>query len=199
MHDQATGGNDLLIGGLGAGTNFLHGDAASMTGSSHGGNDTVIGGDSSSMNVMYGDAFTMADNTVGGNDLLVAGNNSINYMYGDARTMSGNAVAGNDTLVSGSGTDFMWGDAYAIIGSGVVTGQDTFVFLQGNGTDSIFDFRQSDGDKIQLSDYHFSGMADLQISAVGSDTLIQFGSTGNSVTLVGFSDPSLLNPSDFIF
>ena len=50
-----------------------------------------------------------------------------------------------------------------------------------------------------LSDYQFAGMSDLAITGVGADTVIQFGGTGNSVTLVGFGNPGLLFATDFIF
>jgi hypothetical protein len=71
-------------------------------------------------------------------------------------------------------------------------------FAPGNGNDDINDFRQSDHDRIDVSAYGFHGLADMTISAVGGDTKIAFDAN-NSVTLVGFNDPSTLHAWDFIF
>ncbi len=76
---------------------------------------------------------------------------------------------------------------------------DTFVFATGGGDDDIWDFRQSDGDQIDVSAYGFSSLEDLEITDLGADTLIEFGASGDSVTLLGFADPALLTDGDFIF
>jgi serralysin len=80
----------------------------------------------------------------------------------------------------------------------VISGADTFVFAPGNGNDDINDFRQSDGDRIDVSAYGFHSLADMMITSMGADTKIAFDAT-DSVTLVGISDPSVLHASDFIF
>ena len=99
----------------------------------------------------------------------------------------------------------MWGDAQFINGAPasptaptgiVVTGADTFVFAPANGTDFIYDFRQSDHDRIDVSAYGFNTLADMLITDMGDDTTIGFDAT-NSVTLIGFGDPSVLQASDF--
>jgi hypothetical protein len=101
----------------------------------------------------------------------------------------------------------MWGDAEFINGVAasptaptgtVVTGADTFVLAPGNGQDDINDFRQSDGDRIDVSAYGFHSPGDMTITSTGADTVIAFDTT-NSVTLIGISDPSVLHASDFIF
>jgi len=102
-----------------------------------------------------------------------------------------------DVLISGVGTDHMWGDA-GYVAQGGTTGADTFVFAPGNGNDDINDFRQSNGDKIDVSAYGFLSMADMMITAFGGNTKIAFDAS-NSVTLVGISDPTQLQASDFIF
>ena len=153
----------------------------------------------------------MYNNARGGNDTLIGGASSsdylANHLVGDASFMSGNAHGGNDTLISGTGTDNMWGDAQIINGVAasptaptgyVVTGADTFVFAPGNGADVVYDFRQSDGDKIDVSAYGFNTLADMLITDMGDDTTIGFDAT-NSVTLIGFGDPSVLQASDFLF
>jgi serralysin len=80
----------------------------------------------------------------------------------------------------------------------VVTGADTFVFAPGNGADFIHDLRQGDHDRIDVSAYGFSSLVDMMITFDGVNTRIDFDAT-NSVTLVGFADPSALHASDFIF
>ena len=121
--------------------------------------------------------------------------------------MRDNARGGDDTLISGAGTDRMVGDAQFINGvaasptaptGSVVTGTDTFVFAPGNGEDFVSDFRQGDHDRIDVSAWGFQGLADLTIVDAGADTRIEFDEA-NSVTLVGFADPGLLQASDFIF
>ena len=67
---------------------------------------------------------------------------------------------------------------------------------RGYDADKVYDFRQTDGDQIDISAFEFDDTGDLNIAVVSGDTVIDFGG-GNSVTLVGFSDP--LNASDFIF
>ena len=64
----------------------------------------------------------------------------------------------------------------------MVTGADTFVFAPGNGNDDIGDFRQSDGDKIDVSAYGFHNLAQMMITFTGTDTTIAFDAN-NSVTL----------------
>ena len=132
--------------------------------------------------------------------MLIGGDDAHNNLYGDARTMANVATGGNDTLVSGTGTDHMWGDA-SIMSAAAIGGADTFVFAPVGGDDFIHDFRQSDGDMIDVSAYGFSSIGDMTLSDLGADTLIEFGASGadNSVTLLGFDDPNQLTNVDFIF
>src|SRR5262249_23702407 len=141
------------------------------------------------------------------NDTLTGGRSANNQMFGDAYAMSGSSHGGDDTLISGLGNDYMWGDAQFINGvlasptsptGDVTTGADTFVFGPNNGTDFVGDFRQSDGDKIDVSAYGFTSMAAMTFTAVGGDTKVGFDAN-NSVTLVGISDPNTLRAADFIF
>ena len=131
----------------------------------------------------------------------------MHFVYGDAGAMDGDSRGGNDTLISGPGTAHVRGDALFIndvvasptapTGS-VVTGTDTFAFAPGNGADFVYDLRQSDHDRIDVSAYGFHGLADMTIIDTGADTRIEFDAT-NSVTLVGVGDPGILQASDFIF
>ena len=198
LYGNAHGGNDLLIGGAGAIRNIMNADGF-LHDHTIGGNDVLIGGDGATINRLRGDGLSMEDHAVGGNDILIAGNGAgtTNELRGDARFISDFAVCGNDILISGNAVDSLWGDGGtgAETGPNVTTGTDTFVFMPGNNADAIFDFRQTDHDRIDLSAFGFDDIGNLNIS-VGSDTVIDFGG-GNSVTLVGFTDP--LTASDFIF
>jgi hypothetical protein len=179
-----------------------------MSDYARGGDDTLRGGTGSSTNFLYGDAEEMHDNAIGGDNVLIGGGaGSVNYIYGAGFAMFDNTVAGHNTLISGLGTDYMWGDAQFINGvlasptaptGNVTTGADTFVFAPNNGNDFVGDFRQSDGDKIDVSAYGFTSMAAMTFTAVGGDTKIGFDAN-NSATLVGISDPNTLHASDFIF
>jgi len=197
LYSSARGGNDLLTGGADA-ENHLYGDAGGMYDSTRGGADTLIGGTgAAAINILRGDAQHMFGNAVGGNDTLIGGAGATNTLYGDAYDMYDSAVCGNDVLISGTGTDHMWGDAVVFIGGSVTTGADTFVFKPASGNDFIYDF-QSDHDKIDVSAYGFANIGAMTITDLGNDTKMDFDS-GNSVILVGFSDPSLLTGADFKF
>jgi len=93
-----------------------------------------------------------------------------------------NGVAASPTAPSGS----------------VVTGTDIFVFAPGNGGDFVYDLRQGDQDRIDVSAWGFQSLADMTIVDTGADTRIEFDAT-NSVTLVGIGDAGVLQASDFIF
>ena len=100
-------------------------------------------------------------------------------MYGDALLI--NDVVASPTAPTGS----------------MVTGTDTFVFAPGNGADFVYDLRQSDHDRIDVSAYGFQSLTQMMITFDGANTKIGFDA-GDSVTLVGFTDPSALRASDFI-
>src|SRR5579883_1703130 len=213
MNGSARGGDDVLKGGADSGTNNLFGDADAMSEDTVGGNDRLVGG-ANSTNILHGDARTMTGNAVGGDDVLKGGGaGTTNTMYGDAETLSGNAVGGNDTLIAGAGTALMWGDGQ--LSDNAKGGADTFVFGPKAADDTIFDFRSSDGDKIDVSALGMRSLADMTITSDASgDARIAFepnqqqflslvsqtGAFGNagSVTLVGVP-PDQLHASDFKF
>jgi Ca2+-binding RTX toxin-like protein len=197
MEGNSRGGNDVLTGGEFSNSNTLYGDAALMTGNARGGNDTLTGGQFSNVDTLVGDADRMFGSARGGDDTLTGGDGApTNFLFGDAFVLSGNARGGDDILISGTGTDHMWGDGGVSPTGTVQTGADTFVFAPGNGNDDINDFRQSDGDRIDVSAWGFQTLTQMMITEVGGDTRIGFDAN-NSVTLVGFSDPSALRASDF--
>ena len=80
----------------------------------------------------------------------------------------------------------------------MVTGADTFLFAPGNGDDFVYDLRPGEQDRIDDSAWGFHSLADMTIVDTGVDTRIEFDAT-NSLTLVGFGDPAVLQAADFIF
>ena len=202
-HEQALhqdialpGGNDTIVGGNGR-ANSLTGDAQQMTDHAEGGDD-MLTSNSGGASALFGDAQAMSGSARGGNDTLI-GSNLISFgdMYGDARALADNSVGGNDVLISGRGIDHMWGDA-AVVAAAAVTGADTFVFAPGGGRDDINDFRQSDGDRIDVSAWGIEHFEDMAFTTNGTSTTISFDGS-SSVTLVGIADPFTLHTSDFIF
>ena len=178
-----------------------------MDGDSRGGDDTliaggVIGGFGTSL--LMGDAGMMRDNASGGDDTLSGGvdqNNTLTATPDRCTTRRAAAMTG----WSAEPRDHMWGDAQFIddvaaspaADTGLVaTGADTFAFATGGGTDDIGDFRQRDGDRIDVSAYGFTSLVDMMITFDGANTKIAFD-TNDSVTLTGFA--GTLRPADFVF
>ncbi|MGD9538967.1 MAG: calcium-binding protein [Alphaproteobacteria bacterium] len=216
MSNNSRGGNDVLSA-TGSG-NELYGDAGGdMSSNARGGNDTLeVVGDG---NLLIGDASHMLGNARGGDDSLSATGND-NVLHGDALSMSGNARGGNDLLVGGIGGDLLVGDALLMSGGNAKGGNDqlwgdpqgaasggadSFAFAGAFGKDVVNDFRQSDGDQIQLSGYGAALTIDDvldNVSVLGSNTVIDIGAAlggparANIITLRGFTDE--LNESDFL-
>ncbi|MGD9537850.1 MAG: calcium-binding protein [Alphaproteobacteria bacterium] len=221
LEGSARGGNDILS--VTGDFNTLYGDA-NFFGSGAGavgGNDVLSA--TGTGNQLYGDGgFRIASNGRGGNDVLTAVSTSgqSNDLYGDARELRTDAVGGNDTLIGGNGNDLivgdalimnptarggndqLWGDAKGAASGGA----DSFAFAGNFGKDVINDFRQSDGDQIQLNGYGAALTIDDvldNVSAVGKNTVIDIGAAldgpakVNTITLAKFTDP--LTADDFIF
>ncbi|MDZ8023623.1 MAG: DUF4347 domain-containing protein [Nostoc sp. DedQUE11] len=155
---------------------------------------TLTGGISD--NTLNASLFTIASVYLyGGNghDTLLGGNQN-DYLYGQngSDRLIGNAGndylyggADNDTLIGGVGNDLLYGQ----------TGADTFVLASGNGSDTIFDFK--DGiDKLGLLNGLTYGA--LTISASGTKTSIRITSTDETLAILNNIKPSLITESDFI-
>ncbi len=155
---------------------------------------TLTGGISD--NTLNASSFTIAsvylyggnghDSVLGGsqNDYLYGGNGS-DRLIGNAGIDKLYGGADNDTLIGGAGNDALYGQ----------TGADVFVLAPGNGTDSIFDFK--DGiDKLGLLGGLTYGA--LTISASGTKTSIRITSTNETLALLSNIQPSLITESDFI-
>ena len=131
----------------------------------------------------------MSGALAGGNDLLVGGDGATNYLVGDAFVLADGARGGNDRLVGGAyGEDHMWGDSVITPSdTGGSGGRDTFVILKDGGADCIYDFRESDGDRIDLQtlDLDFGSLLTMATDQ-GNDVFIDLGA-GNSLTLIGLN------------
>lgn len=145
-------GNDLLFGA--AGLDDVWGGA---------GNDTVYGGDGV-------DVISGAD----GDDLLYngAGDDSGDWPLNTEWGAGAWGDAGNDTLFGGGGNDWLGGGA----------GNDVFIFLAGNGHDSIDGF--GDDDVLDLTAFGFANEQAVLAAATedGGDVVITI-SADQSITL----------------
>jgi hypothetical protein len=196
------GGDDVLVGGRNS-QNELTGDAWFMYTGTTGGDDTITGGDNA-VNTLYGDCQFSYALVQCGDDVLKAGKGGQNTLYGDGFGSNAFDQGGNDVLISSTGNDLMYGD-WATADSSSVRGSDVFVFGPKSGQDTIGDFRsysfgEAGFDRIDVSGYGITSLAQLQIYAEGVNTVIAFGG-GNKVTLLNFDigDGAALSAGDFIF
>jgi Ca2+-binding RTX toxin-like protein len=206
MLDSTRGGNDHLIGG--ADTDFLYGDADGlMVDSARGGHDLLEG--RSGDDEISGDSgwVGMSDNARGGNDRLDGGSGD-DLLVGDGAILAGNAVCGDDVLIGGVGNDRLYGDANPAMSdlTNVRLGEDRFVFANGCGLDTIFDFGNGQ-DVIDVRGFHgIDRFSQIRAHAGQADTdvVVDLGAAAghtagiNVLTLAGFA-LSDLNARDFLF
>jgi Ca2+-binding RTX toxin-like protein len=124
---------------------------------------------------------TLIENAFAGDgaDILV-GNAADNHLWGGAAddTLAGHL--GNDTLVGGAGADL-------------------FIYVAGDGADTIADYSAAKGDRIDLTGAHVATLSGLRTLATqgGAATVIDFGDGG----LLTLSDVNkdALDGSGFLF
>ncbi|MGV6812599.1 MAG: calcium-binding protein, partial [Brevirhabdus sp.] len=181
------GGNDTLLGE--DGNDQLRGRAGRDTMLGGLGNDTLLGG--KSRDRLEGedgndtlDGGSGKDNLIGGkgHDSLIGGGGKDNLSGGK----------GNDTLDGGDGPDKLTGGL----------GNDLFIFNDGFGVDTIFDFEATnDLEQIDLSGVtsitDFADLSTNHMTQVGLDVVIDAGG-GNTITLVGVNLGDL-DAADFVF
>lgn len=184
--DSLSGGNgaDLLVDTLG--TNGISGGNQ---------NDTIVGG--------LGVTNATGD---GGNDVLIGGIRGDTLDGGAGNDVlrgdpAGGFMFGNDTLIAGTDDDMLEGGG----------GADTFVFVTSGGTNQIGRLSISGSsasvigddfelgvDKIDLSDFGYSGRGDLNalLSTSGGNAI--FSDQGTTITIYGVTAAEL-TAEEFIF
>jgi len=205
------GGDDTLIGG-GGNDHFTAGS----------GSDYVDGGAGSDLvsfeylatsgaNVDLAAGVASADG-YGGSDTLISIENVNGTEFGDH--ISGDSVdnyldgrGGNDIIVGGAGNDWLEGGAGNDTLTGGAdhdnlsggTGDDLFVFSDGNGDNTIHDFVVGAGseDVLDLTGFGLSGVGDLAMTQTGGDVRIQIDAD-DAVTLIG-TNLSDIHSDDLLF
>ena len=179
-------GSDNIFGGAGDSTFFGGGDDD--------GRDAMFGGGGADVMFGGGGKDALRGNT--GNDTLnggegddtLEGGNQVDILNGDGGNDRLDGGSGNDTLNGGTGNDRMTGGA----------SNDLFIFETGGGTDRITDFNESNGDRIDISDFMLADYAAVEalMSQSGTDVRINFA-TGETLILLDTTLGSL-GSSDFI-
>jgi Ca2+-binding RTX toxin-like protein len=107
---------------------------------------------------------------------------------------------GNDTISAGAGNDYVDGqrDDDLLFGG---AGQDTFVFrafnsLANTGNDRVVDFVLG-VDVLEINGV--SGLAGLEMTQNGSDTIIKFDDAPGSITLTGVNMNQLVQNAQQAF
>ena len=164
-------GNDTLLGG--AGDDLFYGNNGNGIFTGGSGNDEIFGGDDSDV-IFAGD----------GDDTLLA-NDSRDVISGDDGNDLLFAGGGDDVLMGVTGDDELFGEA----------GSDLFVFGNGDGTDTIFDF-ESGVDRIGLVEGELV-FADLTITQDGENTLLGVSETGEILAVLNGVEASSLTEDSF--
>ena len=163
-----TDSNDKYYGSAGNDTMYGYGGNDSLYGG--GGNNAVYGGD--------GNDYISTDGT--GNSTLDggSGDDCLSGDYGDLLyggdgndTLSSNG--GNDTLDGGAGNDTLSGSSFS--------GIDTFIFNRGSGADTIINPYGYQDDIVAFGPG--ITVADLAVTRVGDDLLININGTTDSLTI----------------
>lgn len=138
----------------------LYGGSGADTISGLGGNDSLNG--YSGADVLYGGAGDDRLTGGGGNDQLF-GEDGADQLYGDS---------GNDILVGGAGNDYLKGGS----------GSDTYMFVRGNGQDSLdnYDTGSSSRDVLNIASV---SPEDLWFSQSGNNLLINIVGTDDQITV----------------
>ncbi|MEM9275630.1 MAG: pre-peptidase C-terminal domain-containing protein [Cyanobacteria bacterium P01_F01_bin.143] len=184
------GGSDVLLGG--AGNDELYGES---------GDDTLLGGPGDDL--FYGnngnDIFTGGsgnDEIFGGedSDVIFAGDGDDTLLANDSRdVISGDD--GNDLLFAGGGDDILMG----VTGDDELfggAGSDLFVFGNGDGTDTIFDF-ETGIDQIGLVEGELV-FADLTLSQDGENTLLGVADSGETLAVLKEVEASSITEDSFV-
>lgn len=205
---NALAGNDTMFGG--AGDDIFLGDAGHDIMLGGAGHDTVdYSASDAGVSIRLWFFATQSGGDAQGDRLIsietVIGSSYDDVIRGGITSITAEGGAGNDVLTGGLSGDRLDG------GSGADTlaggyGDDTFVFRDGYGSDTITDFSTSNGwlwfsnnDQIELSVTSVDTFSDLLSHAgqIGGDVVFDFGN-GDQLTLANIQ-LSQLQSESFIF
>ncbi|MEM9090297.1 MAG: calcium-binding protein, partial [Cyanobacteria bacterium P01_F01_bin.53] len=217
--DTLNGGdrNDQLVGGDGNDT--LNGDAGRDSLFGGNGDDVLSGGDDNDQLVGGNGDDTLnsganKDRVFGGNgNDIIDGGAGRDLLYGNQNNDIIFGGADNDRIFGGSGNDILSGDAgrdiitgnsgddilMGVTGNDVLTGgsgSDVFVFGNGDGTDTVKDFKVGT-DKIGLVEGELT-FSDLTFEQRGRRTFLGVASTGETLAILDRVTASSLTESSFI-
>ena len=156
------------------------------------GNDNLFGGNDDDI-LIGGDGKDNLDGGLG-NDILLGGKGKNKLFGGD----------GNDILIGDSSKDTIYGGFGDDLLVGITGkdklyggfGSDIFIFGNGDGKDTIFDF-QVGKDKIGLVEGELT-FNDLTITQQGKKTVIGVSSTNENLAVLKFVNASSLTANDFM-
>lgn len=208
---QGGAGNDSLDGGTGA--DLLYGGAGNDTLSGGFGRDTLTGGPGDDIYFVTDTADTLREGAGEGHDSVLAGLPFVLPNYLDDLTLIGltpldgagnaldNRLIGNEaanSLFGGDGDDTLTGGLGNDTLNGGI-GSDRFIFSNDSGADLITDFVGAPAlqhDIIDLTATGITAFYGLRVVAVGTDTLITFGSAELRLRDIL---PTQLDARDFAF
>ena len=127
-------------------------------------------------------------------DVNLTGANAGETLVGNRGANGINGRGGNDTISGGDGNDRLTGG----LGNDRLdggAGRDSFIFADGFGRDVVAGF-QDGADRFDFRPHAALGIADLAITAQGSDALIT-DALGNSITVLGAAGQ--IGAADFLF
>ena len=225
-NDSLTGnaGDNILQGGAGNDT-FTGGEGVDLLDYSNnttGFSFTLAEGGSGIATVDGTDTYQSMEGAVGGSgDDSLTGNTGDNILQGGAGSDVLTGGDGNDILTGGDGSDILTGGNGSDILAG---GNDSDILTGGDGSDvfdynsfadagdTITDFSEAEGDKLELHDLltsigapdHMTAFDDgyLKLTQAGDDTLVQIGDGSGSddsfQTLATLSGVTLTSMDAFI-
>ncbi len=161
----------------GNGTDLLFGGNGSDYINGGNGADILFGGNGA--DIVYGGA---------GSDIL-SGDNGNDVLYGQS---------GSDILFGGSGNDFLSGGTGNDLLSGG-NGADTFLFRQGDGSDSILDYRANQGDRIQIDMNGINNFDDLLATAQQQNGGVLFAFANGDELFLSGTQLAALDRNSFTF
>lgn len=219
-HDNrlfGNGGNDLLDGGVGndyldggSGDDYMRGGIGRDIYIVDSAGDVVveqIGGGEVDIVRTDIDNYTIPLNVEGvelqgAGNLRLYGNAAKNYLYGNAGANSLFGGDGNDLLDGGAGNDGYLGGAGDDLLRDTAGGDDTFVFSQGFGRDTIQGFQAGTaiGDVIMFDMATFANLGAVVAAWAddGAGNVVINAGNGNTVTILGVTTAQM-SGNDFAF